>query len=717
MNDPVNVMPPAVEAAPPAAPASPARAPKARSIVRHLSQLPAVLGVFLLIGAIYVVQKEFRHLKIKDIGEALAAIPTAALVFSFIWTVLSYFILTFYDRLGTIYAGHKVSYGRVAFASFCAYSLAHNLGFAAVSGAAVRYRLYAHWGLTPLQIGKTVAFCSLTFALGGLVLGGAILFLEPTAIPYFGQHLPRTVLYAIGALLWLIVVGYVTLSRVMGSFMLMGNEIDLPKWRMAIVQVTLATVDVAVTATIFYALLPDAPALTWLIFLGVYVASYTAGLAANLPGGIGVFDTAMLFGLEPYIDAPHIVGAIVVFRLYYYIIPLFLAGGLFAGNELLVRGGGLFGRVGAVRTASAGNGQALTPGEAMALTTRWSEPDFAVVVCTGFVGLCGALLLAVGALAPDSAYAWLDRDFAGIAYQAGQFMPSLIGAGLVVLGLGLSHRVNLAWSLSIALLMVGAGFAALQDSMMWLVILLVLTAALLTPFRACFYRHASLLSGPFDHSTLLSLIVLVICVPALAIVRHKALFMSNDAWWAMVVAPGLPNSVRLAMGLSVVLGLVAIWLLVRPGQVRALPWDQSAARRLVHMGGRLPDHADGIVMGEADRAGLPFLRAGRVLLGLGDPEGAEADKISAVWRLRDLALQEGLDPAFWGVGPKLLSVYADLGLTPLPLGPDGQIAQGGEAVRENVADGARRRYLVCVAERDLGTLIPVLRELSVSPAA
>ncbi|MBV8575323.1 MAG: lysylphosphatidylglycerol synthetase family protein, partial [Acetobacteraceae bacterium] len=82
----------------------------------------------------------------------------------------------------------------------------------------------------------------------------------------------------------------------------------------------------------------SAPGLTWLIFLGVYVASYTAGLAANLPGGIGVFDTAMLFGLSPYIGAPPIIGAILVFRLYYYIIPLFLAGGLFAGNEILLRG-------------------------------------------------------------------------------------------------------------------------------------------------------------------------------------------------------------------------------------------------------------------------------------------------------------------------------------------------------------------------------------------
>src|SRR5689334_1486313 len=152
-------------------------AERARSIgTAIVRQLPAILGVLLLIGAIYVVQKEFRHLRLRDIQAALHDIPVRALAISFLWTVLSYGVLTFYDRLGTIYAGHKVSYGRIAFASFCAYALSHNLGFAAVSGAAVRYRLYAHWGLTPFQIAKVVAFCSLTFGLGGMVLGGIILF-------------------------------------------------------------------------------------------------------------------------------------------------------------------------------------------------------------------------------------------------------------------------------------------------------------------------------------------------------------------------------------------------------------------------------------------------------------------------------------------------------------------------------------------------------------
>jgi glycosyltransferase 2 family protein len=670
-------------------------APRSLGILKAcLRQLPAIIGVVLLIGAIYVVQKEFRHLRLRDIEAALHDIPLRALGIAFLWTVLSYGVLTIYDRLGTIYAGHKVAYGRVAFASFCAYALSHNLGFAAVSGAAVRYRLYAHWGLTPLQIAKTVAFCSLTFALGGLVLGGAILFLEPRAIPFFGRHLPLWTLYAAGALLWAIVIGYVTLSRIFGRVRLFGCEIALPGWRMAILQVVLATVDVAITATIFYVLLPPAPHLTWPIFLGVYVASYTAGLAANLPGGIGVFDTAMLLGLEPYLSAPHIVGAIVVFRLYYYVIPLFLAGILFTGNEIVLRGGVLMQRI-----------QRLTPVQRLA---RWSEPDFAVASATGLVALCGVMLLCVGILAPKPDFSWLDPDYAEMANQAGQFIPSLIGAGLIVLAIGLSHRVNLAWGATLLLLVTGAAFTASQGQRLWIAGVLVVIAMLVAPLRSSFYRHASLLSGPLEPSSAISLFALVICLLALAGTRPRVHLLANNAWWAVVMSHEVPNSLRLTVALAVGLALIAIWLLLRPGRVRWLPWDSAARQRLALLGGTIPPaRADGVVLGEAERAGIPFRRCGGVLLGLGDPMGAEADRVSAIWRLRDLAQQEGLDPAFWRAGPGLLKVYGDLGLTALPLGPDGlPLPESPDETPE------ANQYLVCVAERDLTTLLPLLPQLA-----
>ncbi len=664
--------------------------PKLKRLLRHA---PALLGVLLLGGAIYVVQREFRNLRLEDIAVAVQAISAHALAIAFGWTVLSYGVLTFYDRLGTIYAGHKVSYGRVSFASFCAYALSHNLGFAAVSGAAVRYRLYAHWGLTPLQIAKVVAFCSLTFALGGMVLGGAILFLEPGSIPFFGEHLPHWMLYGVGVLLWAVVGAYVTLSRVFGVVRLFGHEVGLPGWRMAILQVLLATVDVAITASIFYALLPHAPGLTWLIFLGVYVASYTAGLAANLPGGIGVFDTAMLLGLAPYLEAPVVLGAIVVFRLYYYVIPLFLAGGLFAGNELLLRGGAVLGKV---------RGPARR--EALA---RWREPDFAVAAATGIVALSGALLLALGVLAPAPDLTWIDPDFADLATQASQFVPSLIGAGLIVLAIGLSQRVNLAWGATIVLLTVGAAFTAAQGERLWIAGVLVLAVMLLAPFRACFYRHARLFSGPMQLDNAMPLFGLIACILALAAFERHVRYLQNNSWWEIVLSRQVPNSLRLTVALTVALGLLAIWRLIRPGRVEWLPWDAEARRRMMGLGARPTEGADGVVMGENERAGIVFRRCGRVLLGLGDPAGEMDDRVSAIWRLRDLAEQEGLDPAIWCAGPSLLKVYGDLGLTALPLGEDGlPLPEAPDRTPPSC------QYLVCVAERDLTALLPLLPALA-----
>jgi lysylphosphatidylglycerol synthetase-like protein (DUF2156 family) len=175
-----------------------------------------------------------------------------------------------------------------------------------------------------------------------------------------------------------------------------------------------------------------------------------------------------------------------------------------------------------------------------------------------------------------------------------------------------------------------------------------------------------------------------------------------------VMSHEVPNSLRLTVALAVGLALIAIWLLLRPGRVRWLPWDSAARQRLALLGGTIPPaRADGVVLGEAERAGIPFRRCGGVLLGLGDPMGAEADRVSAIWRLRDLAQQEGLDPAFWRAGPGLLKVYGDLGLTALPLGPDGlPLPESPDETPE------ANQYLVCVAERDLTTLLPLLPQLA-----
>ena len=49
----------------------------------------------------------------------------------------------------------------------------------------------------------------------------------------------------------------------------------------------------------------------------------------------------------------------------------------------------------------------------------------------------------LGVLAPTTDYSWLDPEFADFAFQAGQFIPSLIGAGLVIMAL--ACRIGSTW--------------------------------------------------------------------------------------------------------------------------------------------------------------------------------------------------------------------------------------------------------------------------------
>ena len=298
---------------------------------------PTCFGLLLLVGALYVVQREFRGLSWQDIQTALHATPAAGLWLAAGCTVGAYLLLSAYDRLGSIYAGHPVSWRRSLLASFCAYSLANTIGVATVSGAAVRYRFYTSWGLAPVAIAKVIAITSLTFGLGGFAIAGTVLVLEPDLLGFLGPGAPRWILPLIGFLCWAIVITYVVLARFVPHIRLFGHEIDLPGFRIAIAQVALATADVAVTAMIFYALLPPADGLSFLHFLGIYIAAYMAGLAANVPGGIGVFDGAILFALAGFMPTPAVVGALLLFRLFYYIIPLLLAGALFAGFEISQR--------------------------------------------------------------------------------------------------------------------------------------------------------------------------------------------------------------------------------------------------------------------------------------------------------------------------------------------------------------------------------------------
>nr|WP_237182490.1 lysylphosphatidylglycerol synthetase family protein [Roseomonas marmotae] len=595
-------------------------------------------------GAIYVVQKEFRHLSIADITAAVEAVPARTLWIAGGWTLLAYAVLTVYDRLGSVYAGKPVSYLRTSLASFCAYTLAHNLGVAAVSGAAVRYRFYAAWGLTPVEIAKVIAFTSLTFGLGGMALGGLVLILEPDILPWFRDHLPFWAMRGLGVLLLLVVACYLVLSRVLPHFTAFGHKIDLPGFRMALGQTLLAVVDVVVTTMIFYVLLPPAEGLSFTLFLGIYLAAYSAGLAANVPGGLGVFDTVVLVSLQPFVPAPQVIGALFLFRLYYYIVPLFIAGLLFAGFELSQR--------------------------RHLLTNLGTEARVAdaleVPALSGLTALMGIALLFIGAL---PSYGTRLALWAGEwAALASHFAASVIGSLLLVVSYGMLRRLRIARNSGIMLLLLGAAAVVLKGKPWWLVVVFLVPAGLLASMRTAFYRDARLTGEPLSASTVISLTACIFCALLLASVAGTGP-VTDMPWWIVPFSSDAPASLRLAVGVAGVLLLVAVLRLLRPSRLVAAPYDEAARARLAELGAEVPELADGAIL--VDGAGFAFRKLDGVWVGLGDPAGQEEQaRITALWRFRDICERNGVSHAFWHVGPGMLRAYEDSGLAAVML-PDG----------------------------------------------
>jgi len=632
---------------------------------------PTLFGLLLLAAALFVVQREFRNLSWADIRGAVHATPASDLWAAAGFTLLAYLILTVYDRLGSVYAGHPVSYARTSLASFVAYSLANNLGFATVSGAAVRYRFYAAWGLPAVAIAKVVAFTSLTFGLGGFALGGLVLVVEPEVLPFFGDGVPRWAMQAVGAALWCIVGAYIMLARFVPHFRLFGHQIDLPGFRMAVAQTALASADVAVTALIFWALLPPAEGLTFLHFLGIYVAAYTAGIAANVPGGIGVFDGAILFGLSGYLPAPAVVGALLLFRLYYYIVPLFLAGLMFAGFEVGQRRHLL---------------ERIAPERGVAVS-------FEVPAMAALIVVAAATLIFIGAL--PARVLNLDGLQAMFEEAGSHFAASIVGSLLLVAAYGLVRRLAMAWWATMLLLANGALITWLRGEPWWLTALFLLQAVLLATVRPAFYRRARLIAEPLSAEALGLLGAGGICALMLAGVAYQGSY-TDLSWWGLVLAGEAPALLRLAVGVAGVLLLVAALRLLRPARPAVLPYTEELQQRLAAFGAMAPSPgaADGAVLGATGRAGFAVVKREGIWLALGDPAGEERDRVSAIWRFRDICERERVDPAFWSVGPGLLRVYADIGLTVFPLAE----AHG------------QARYLACRAERDLEALLPLLPE-------
>ena len=136
----------------------------------------AILGILL---AAFLLWRALNNYSWHEIVSALKTIPRSRIAFALAFAALSYFCLSWFDWLALRYVESEIPYRRSALASFVALSLGHNIGFAALSSGAIRYRYYSRWGVSPADVAKIVVFCGVTVGLGLIALGGTACLLRP----------------------------------------------------------------------------------------------------------------------------------------------------------------------------------------------------------------------------------------------------------------------------------------------------------------------------------------------------------------------------------------------------------------------------------------------------------------------------------------------------------------------------------------------------------
>jgi len=266
-----------------------------------------------------VVYRSLARYSLDEILLAARSIPAVNLASALAFVAASYLCLTGFDWLAVRYAGHPLSYPRTMLASFTSLSIGHNVGMAAFSSGAVRYRFYSRWGLSAEQVARVIVFCGATVGLGLATLAGLALLAAPSDVALLG--LGRPAIVAVAFLCLLGPVAYLLVCwRVRRPLLLHKWRLEPPPLTLAMAQILVGTVNFACVAACIHQLLRALGEVTYIQVASAYVAANLATLVSHVPGGLGVLEATML-GILPGATS---IGALVAFRVLYFFVPLMI---------------------------------------------------------------------------------------------------------------------------------------------------------------------------------------------------------------------------------------------------------------------------------------------------------------------------------------------------------------------------------------------------------
>ena len=282
------------------------------------------VGILLLIFSIYILQQELGRYSLDDISTSLAKISDRQIFWALGFALISYLVISSYDLVAFHQLNHYLDKKRILFTTFITYAVSNTTGFTLLIGGGIRYRFYSLWGVPPRIVAKITALGNLTFWLGLFSLGGITFLVNPLQLP---STLPiQTMAMQYLGIIALIIVGtYLYFCWRRKSIKIKGKIFRFPKFTTSLAQITVFALDWALAAAVLYCLIPDYTDKSYLQFFSIYLIAMSASIMSNIPGGIGVFETVIIFLLPESIFKPDILSSLLVYRTMRFLFPLAIA--------------------------------------------------------------------------------------------------------------------------------------------------------------------------------------------------------------------------------------------------------------------------------------------------------------------------------------------------------------------------------------------------------
>jgi phosphatidylglycerol lysyltransferase len=664
-----------------------------------------LLSVAMLCLALWALHLLAREVNYHQVRQYVQGISHGRLLLAVLLTTLGYAVMTLYDRFALASIGRQLPWRRVSLISFISYAFSNAVGMSLLVSGSIRYRFYIQSGLSTTEVARVVLFCTLSFWLGLLALTGVTLLLVPLPpeLPLATFGLPM------GALLTLLPLAWLAGGLIRRPLRLWRWRVSLPSPATGLRQILVGAFDWGLAAAVLYVLMPNELNNGFGHFLAIFVIAQMIGLISHVPGGLGVFEAVMLAGFgatgNEALAAP-ILGALAVFRVIYYLLPLCSATVLVLQRE--ARG--------------------------LRRKSLWA-PWFTGLLPSFFAGLTlvsGAVLLFSGATrALPERMAILREVLPLSVLEVSHLLASVIGMLLLILARGLQRRLDAAYVLTLVLLVAGAAFSLLKGIDYEEATLLTLLAMALAPAHRLFHRRASLFSTTFSIGWIVAIVAVLGCATWLVMFSYKHVDYSADLWWQFSFHQGgAPRALRALVAAATAGMLFALASLIRPVRLRREPPSEAELTQALPLIKQFPSaQAHLALMGDKTLLFDPTHKAfvmygieGRSWVTMGDPVGVDEDaRRELVWTFLEQCERAGGWPVFYQVSPADLDLYLEVGMNLLKIGEEARVrletfnldGKSRKVLRNTVnkltRDGLRMEIVSADA---VASLLPHLREVS-----